>query len=76
MRDGYRAKIYLEWIATGGWAVAVHHFADWICREERLAATTQNPMRLVSVVRIVGDSPAIPITGTSEITLSSYACDP
>ena len=76
MRDGYRAKIYLEWIATGGWAVAVHHFADWICREERLAATTRNAMRLVSVVRIVGDSPAIPITGTSEITLSSYACDP
>jgi hypothetical protein len=76
MRDGYRAKIYLEWIATGGWDVAVHHFADWVCRAEHAAGDTQNPIRSVAVVKLVGDSPAIPTTPTGEVTLSSFVCDP
>lgn len=74
MRDGYRAKIYLEWIATGGWPAAAHHFASWVCRNEGGAASARQPLWLVSVVKLVGDSPAIPTTATRETTLARLVC--
>lgn len=75
MQDGYRPKIYLEWIATGGWDVAVHHFAHWVCRQQATAPGAGNATRVVTVAKLVNaESPAIPTVGSSEITLSSLVC--